>query len=209
MSDQIVDFFSDTSEVNAMMLAVRGKHCFDVGANGGKLAAIFAEHFDEVLALEPAVESFRYLRDHAPDNVLCLQIAASDKTGEVTLLETSNALPLGELVTGWMEGPTWGEETGSRTVRCMSLDSLADCYGWPDFVKIDTEGHECFILRGAVEVFKRGPQFIIEVHTKENGDQCQTFLQELELPYRLIRHEAYRPGSRLWESHYWLVGDGN
>jgi len=38
------------------------------------------------------------------------------------------------------------------------------CNGFPDLVKIDVDGFECSVLRGASQVMRRHPKVAIEVH---------------------------------------------
>jgi hypothetical protein len=114
---------------------------------------------------------------------------------------------MGELVTGdWEE--VWGPGSETRTVPCTTLDTLAGQYGYPDFVKIDTEGHESLIIDGAHKVFSRHPKFIIEIHDLQWGEQIGDYFDEIRLRYDVIRHVSYvdnLDGSKNYHNHYWMV----
>lgn len=204
-----VDYPSDLPEVWDLYPTFSGDLAFDIGANGGMTASILAERFYEVIACEPAEESFEHLVIDAPFNVRTLQIAISDHDGEVILNEVEITRSLGELVTGDSLSPTWGMKFGERCVPCMTLDALAQEFGYPDFVKIDTEGHEIPILQGAQKVFADPLlQFVIEVHSEPDGKQITEFLTDRGYRFRRVSHE-FRPESPYHNVHYWLVSDGN
>ena len=197
---------TDSAEVFQIMQEAKGDTCFDVGANGGYLSAIFAENFNKVIAIEPAMESFSELHSMWQiENLIPLNIALSDHDGEVELGVKRLTKAWGELFTG--DSLThWGPDYDTRTVTSKTMDSLAKKFGIPDFVKIDTEGHEVRVLHGAQTVFQHQPHFVIEVHGESLGDQCREFLHELDVGYRIVRHDAYHPEVGDWFNHYWLVG---
>lgn len=65
------------------------------------------------------------------------------------------------------------------------LDTLVRSQGfaWPGFLKIDVEGAEGAVLRGAPEVLSRKPALVIETHGPGPEDECADVL--LPLGYRL------------------------
>jgi FkbM family methyltransferase len=197
---------TDTDEIFQIMQEATGELCFDIGANGGYLSEIFAGHFKTVLACEPCIESFDFLRAlWQVENIIPLNIAVSDRDGEIELGVKRLTNTWGELFTGDSLSH-WGPDYEKRTVPSKTMDSLAERFGFPDFVKIDTEGHEVKVLAGATKVFEHSPYFVIEVHGASLGEQCSRFLDDLKLSYKLVRHTAYRPEIGDWFNHYWLVG---
>lgn len=202
--DGQVSFVSDTPEVWGLYSTYSGGLAFDIGANGGMTAAIFAQHFDQVIACEPAVESYRHLVKNAALNVLACNLAVSDHDGDVTLREVTITDGFGELVTGDSLTVTWGPQTGERVVPCITLDQLAIRYGQPDFVKIDTEGHETQVLAGGTTVFDSDPQFVIEVHSAADGQWIMDYLIEHDCAWRRIS-EQWSPTPEYRDNHYWIV----
>lgn len=206
-----VPFVSDTSEVWYQYKHFTGELAFDIGANGGMVTEVLAPHFTTVVAFEPCAESCEELRALALDNVIVNQAAVSDVDGTVTLSETDVSTGrFGELVTDPSKSPIghyWGAETGERVVPAVTLDTLFDLYGAPDFIKIDTEGHEAHIVVGGMASLKKHlPTLLIEVHAGHLGSGIQAMLPE----YRWTRfnHEVYEArNSPLVNEHYWLRGE--
>ena len=201
-----VAFNSDTPEVYRLLQAASGKLCFDIGANGGFLAEQFSHNFDMVVAVVPCQESYQHL--HALwhiGNLIPIRKAVSDHEGTVTLGVKKYTHSLGELFTGDTLSH-WGPNQDTRTVACTTLDALAAEYGYPDFVKIDTEGHEWYIMQGGKEVFNKTPQFVIEVHSAENGEHIQDYLLSIFQPFRIVRHIGYNEDHPDYYQHYWIVG---
>lgn len=199
-----VDFRSDPREIWDRYKTYRGDLAFDIGANGGMVANILAANFESVIAFEPCEESFQQLRNSARPNVVPEMVAVSDFDGEVTLLEAEKTMGMGELVTGTSLPMAWGATTGERTVPAITLDAAVETYGIPDFIKIDTEGHELAIVEGGLTFLTdHEPRLLIEVHSEENGKVIRE-----HLAHRLmdeVRHQAYTPDSYYWTNHYYLV----
>lgn len=198
-----VDFQSDTPAVWEALNTVSGTRAFDVGANGGLVSTALASRFEEVVAIEPAHESYARLVETSPANVRCLNVAASDHAGSLTLRVTTLTARLGELFTD--NTLPWGGSLGERTVPAVTLDNLAVLYGYPDFLKVDTEGHEVSVLRGAGHVLCRDPAFVIEVHSAEKGRLVQSFLAMLGLAFGVHYHAGYRDQSPYKLEHYWVT----
>jgi FkbM family methyltransferase len=119
------------------------KLAFDIGANvGTKTQELLAAGYAQVVAVEPLYES-RYPLD---PRVVWLKCIISDTIG------TKDIYPAGTISTiekdfmqGRFAGYTWGEP-----VNCPSttVADLVAAHGSPDYLKIDVEHHEQFVLRG-------------------------------------------------------------
>lgn len=199
MSERWCDFDSDPPYIWQLFATLEGRLAFDVGANGGATARKLSDGFAKVVAFEPAAESYTHLERDLPANVTAVPMALSDAAGPLDLVETDGAGALGELVSDVEPLAAWGERTGSRTVDAWTLDRAANLLGTPDFVKIDTEGHELPIVNGGVEVFGTQPRFLIEVHNEQQGDQLQQLLDAV-----VVRH-VYRKDGWHWRNHYYLL----
>ncbi len=199
-----VDYQSDAQSIWAVLQEASGTLAFDIGANGGLVACSLAERFETVIACEPAVESYAHLVETASPNVTPLNVAVSAQAGTITLRETALTGILGELFTG--DSLPWGDHVGYREVAACTLDGLAVIYGTPDFIKVDTEGHESQVLAGGMGVLATHPNFVIEIHSQENGAAVRHALNAVNLPYDMHHHNAYRTDSAWRRHHYWLVG---
>jgi FkbM family methyltransferase len=201
-----MDAHQDQAGAWDVLCDARGKLAFDIGSNIGQSTAVLAARFDQVVALEPCAEAYEILAAEMPENVFTLESAAADHHGHLVLDEAERSIGTGQLVTG--PGlPMWGDRTGTRTVACTTLDSLARLFGAPDFIKIDTEGSEVAVLAGARQVFNEArPRVIVEVHRAENNQAVRDLLPGYAITE--LRHGGYvRKGGPVWTHHHWLVGE--
>lgn len=197
--------FTDTTVVNGLMVNASGRIAFDIGANGGYVAKLLARAFDKVVAVEPCWESYQYLTPRCPmPGLVPLNVAVSDHIGTLTLGVKKFTETIGELFTG-DSLEEWGPDFETRDVPCTTLDELAKVHGYPDFVKIDTEGHEALIVDGGYNVFVQNPKFIIEIHDERWGKHIQERFDEMHLGYKIIRHNLYPVGEYNYLNHYWMV----
>jgi FkbM family methyltransferase len=197
---------TDPAEVNTVFAEAQGHTAFDIGANCGQSIRRLLPGFTHVIAVEPATESFDYLREHYGDNdrVSLVQAAATDHVGEV-VLEVRDVIGTGQLTTGARGELPWGERHDVRHVPATTVDQLADEFRVPDLLKVDTEGHEVLVLQGAERVLASRPQVIVEIHSHQNGLDCNDILEAAGFDVRLIRHFAYREANWGYDNHYYLV----
>lgn len=132
----------------------------DVGAWYGPWSQRLAKRADHLIAIEPTARH-QVLRKILPANADVINAAASDEAGT------------GEL---WTVGPGTGTEGmssmgrreihgGSMSVPLIRIDDL-DAKD-VRFIKIDVEGHELNVLRGAEETVRRErPRLLVEVEER-------------------------------------------
>lgn len=197
---QRLDRHTDPEPVWNAIKAASGKRAFEIGANIGQAARIMHRGFEEIIAFEPCLESYEILAKESTYKVTAVLCAVSDHDGELVLQEAATSISTGQLVSH--EGLHWGPLVGTRTVPCLTLDTLSVEYGPPDFIKIDTEGHEVEVVRGGSRVFTAKPTVVIEVHRQEN----EAPLRELLPHYDLVKveHWGLRPHSPIRQNHFWL-----
>ncbi|MGX1099289.1 FkbM family methyltransferase [Amorphus sp. MBR-141] len=173
-------------------IVLPGDTVFDVGANVGYTTAFFAHLTGAaglVVALEPSPRTFSYLQRSfgGLPNVELLNIGASHEEGELTfyvpaMLDRASFVP--------MEGAQ------AVLVKTQTLDSLCERYGAPRFLKIDVEGYEPSVLRGASALLSdvNAPVVAFEAWSREDLEMAQSVF------------EAARPG----RMRYWRVNaDGS
>jgi len=130
------------------------------------------------------------------------QVAISDHAGKVTLfLSGAQLTSPGHEV--WERDDIAGAE--QVAVPCLTLDEIAAAEGLPDLVKVDTEGHEAAVLRGAAGVLAAGrASWLTEFHSAGLRQECAAILEAAGYSVETVRHPHYPEGSRLWHQHGWL-----
>ena len=129
-------------------MAQNRRTAIDVGANKGLYAFHLARLFGEVFAFEPLPEMSRFLSRAAPANVKVFPVAASD-TADSALLRMPEGLDeLSSLEPALVDRSAHGTRFHTFAVPRQTIDSFA--FKSVDLIKIDVEGHESAVLRGAI-----------------------------------------------------------
>jgi FkbM family methyltransferase len=156
--------------------------CYDIGGYKGYYAGVMAlKGAKEVYVFEPMpanAEKINKLIELNPSLPIQLKkYAVSDSNGEATFKLMAEET-MGKLETSSFQK----EETAltSVTVETITLDQLvANGIPAPDFIKIDVEGAEEFVLKGAADVLKqKHPFLMIEIHSPEIGKRCFDVLKQ-------------------------------
>lgn len=195
---------------NAQWYGFHGNVGWDVGANCGQSINKMLGLFRTVHSFEPAVESYQYLQEHFGYRLDYIHnIALSDVDGQIRLAALPDKISTGQLITPGTHGmEDWGDvEAGvERFVKARRVDTLIydEAFEVPDFMKIDVEGHEFNILKGAPRLLKDNPPaMLIEIHSPELGEACGDLLKRANYRLETIRHPHYPEGSAMWYQHFW------
>jgi FkbM family methyltransferase len=202
----------DPPEIESQLWAgLGGEVGWDIGANCGQSVPRMRNAARRVVCFEPAQESFEVLQRiyGSVEDFAVRQLAVSDHDGEVTLGVLEQQIATGQLVSPGTHGMEWDPATGwddipNRVVPCRTVDSLAREYGKPDFIKVDTEGHELKVLQGAIVTLARGTDWLIEFHSPELHEACEEILLGGGYDPYVIRHPHYPKGGHMWRQHGWL-----
>jgi FkbM family methyltransferase len=142
----------------------------DVGAHVGLFSLQLAHFFRKMYCFEPAPDTFGLLQQNAAINshgpLTPIQLAISDTTGSVRFEITGRFSGTNRVVDGFLPSDD------AVFVDATSLDAFfKEEGGFPDlaFLKIDTEGHEVSVLRGASEVIARSTWPVILVENAGAG----------------------------------------
>lgn len=141
-----------------------GATVLDVGAHVGYytlLSAVLAGPTGRVVAFEPSPENaaflLRHVRINRLENVRVEQAAVSDRAGTARFGSGSGS------------GTGHLAEAGELTVRTVTVDEVCAEHGLsPDAIKIDVEGAEASVLRGARETLAGArPVVFLSTHGPE------------------------------------------
>ncbi len=141
----------------------------DVGANVGGFAIRMGEHYGEVIAFEPNEYNFKALGKNMELNspktqsVSAWLLAVGDEAKEVEISMRGGGSRISD-------SATRKNNFKHQKVKCITLDGFR--VDKVDIIKIDTEGFEEQVLRGAEKIIKRDkPALLIETHEKTyHGD---------------------------------------
>ena len=134
----------------------------DVGANIGATVLLFSKLAGSVIAFEPSPKALKLLNLNVPANAIVYPVALSDFEGSA-VFEERDSLDLSSF------------SDQGITVPVRTLDSFGL---QPDLIKIDVEGFEPQVLRGATETLKYRPIVIFEALNEEAVKLCRAELPD-------------------------------
>lgn len=156
-----------------------GYRCFDVGGGHGYYAVLLAK------------------RTGAPVLSIDCDAAAVARTRAVV---SRNPYPV--MVVEAVVGAR--EDQDTRT-----LDGIAEQAFVPDFIKMDVEGAEVAVLRGARRILaERHPSLIIEVHGAEVESECLALLRAQGYDPHTVSQRHRLREHRPMAHNRWLVCEG-
>ena len=168
------------------LIAGRCSAYMDVGANVGEYSIFIAKnsrHIDNlsIISVEPSPYTFDLLMSNVEpfDSIKPFNLALSDANGAKVFYEYDD---------GSGRNTLEGETTGIKYKKSYNLevktahDFLMENQITPrfDLVKIDVEGHELPVLKGATETIKKHkPTIAIEIHDFSEDSEIHQYLKSL------------------------------
>ena len=161
---------------------------YDVGAHVGYFSVLMGDIVGSggrVIAFEPRGLNLGYLQRHVSvnncDNIKIVSKALGDHSGHAKL----------ETRTG--SGTGYVSDTGDEDIEITSIDELVESGALPPptFLKIDVEGGEMAVLRGAQKVIEsQRPRMILATHGDAIDAECRALLREWNYDMQDIDHES-------------------
>jgi len=186
----------------ASQLAPRCHYVVDVGANVGRWTGFFkaqAPGMAHYLLFEPSRLALARLAEvFAGDPRITIRPAAvGARAGILSFFEEADAGETSSLVPG-------ASVQGSlaRTVPVVTLDEEIAALGWPraDYIKIDAEGFDFFVLQGARRLLEQRRLGVIQFEYNSSWALAGTslggaveFLRQLGYRLYVIRPESLEP----------------
>ena len=166
---------------------------WDIGACVGDHTDFYLSLGKRVLAVEPNPIAFKCLEHNCPKAKL-LNVAASDTKGELRFTCLENL------------GASRVLQDGEIAVPSVRLDEV-DAYDRVDFVKLDSEGYEPFVLRGMEKIIQKfKPLVFTEVNRGAlalNGFSVESFKSLVEA-FGYVAKSLY-PEKARWEDEQFDV----
>jgi len=168
-------------EENSMEMYTRfhkpsaGEVIWDVGANAGATTYHFSKAVGDsgrVIAWEPDPFNFSYLLKnislHSLSNVTAVNKALSGTTG-TALFDMD-----GSTGAGISEHLVYSQKANRSAVETLSFQDACAQYGVPDFAKLDIEGGEVDVIRGALPFLKANRNIDLSIETHRMRDESST-----------------------------------
>jgi FkbM family methyltransferase len=127
----------------------KDKVALDIGANIGNHSLFFSQHFRQVHAFEPNPKTFQLLDFNAKlaANISAHHFGLGAKKGMLQL--NVDPLNVGEATLVELGARDHGGSKETLDVLIERLDDVVEAFGPIAFVKIDVEGFEADVVRGA------------------------------------------------------------
>jgi len=177
----------EAGDIRALKSFIRpGTVVIDVGANIGFFTRLFARSVSQggkVIAIEPETTNFSRLtamlaREGLSSTVETLQAVAAEKSGTLKL-KINPQHPADHKISD--EG---------TPVKAVSLDDLLAGNHWPpvSLIKIDVQGAEAMVLRGAGEIIRRNrPALFLEI----DDEGLRALNANAEELFKMLREQGY------------------
>jgi FkbM family methyltransferase len=164
---------------------------FDVGANSGTMALQFAKSVPsgKVYAFEPTFYAFSKfiknleLNPELAQRIVPIQTFVSSGTSGETTIKAYASWKVGGVVKEAQHHVHGGIEKSAAGISAISLDDFCEQYKIQrlDFIKIDTDGHELEVLKGARKVISKfTPTIIFEIGQYVMNERGISFSDYLE-----------------------------
>jgi FkbM family methyltransferase len=160
---------------------------YDIGAHFGIFSLAAAQFGGRAIAVDASPAAAQMMENQArlnkcSDRVQILRAAVSDANSAIAMLDS------GVFSDGYFKA-TWRRPKSELTqVQAVTIDQMALQFGPPTHIKVDVEGHEAAVLRGARATVRRfSPILFLELHNEmvavAGDNPCDTLNELAGLHY--------------------------
>jgi len=155
--------------LSALVRRIRGQLFIDVGANIGYYPRLLESNFSRIIAVEPDPLTYAYLKKLIPKNCRSVNAAVAESDGFTLLYRHPDTES---------SRTAYANSWKAVKVPMVSICTLLGDDTSADLVKVDAEGAEMQVLRGAVPVMRRIRSWAIERHTHTQKDELVSFMKQ-------------------------------
>jgi FkbM family methyltransferase len=184
---------------------------FDVGANTGQTRDWFRFYLPKatIYCFEPVRSTFEQLKANADGDPLCMPVneALGDEAGTKTIRLFEGDMTVLNSLRDDVMNHVAGAREETITVNTLDAFCKAQHIDKIDLLKIDTEGYEINVLKGASEMLQSGRISFVYCETGfQKANPRNTYLADLT-EYLAIR-DYYFFGLYQIDHHDWKRGNG-
>ena len=147
----------------------------DIGAYNGDTSIPFIGKFDRIICFEPNPDSFSLLKKHKELECYSYALGNKEATGTLVINDKTNNPEHGSMFEGRTKDWTNGIK---HKVEIKTLDSFK-FFNDVDFIKIDTEQYEYFVIEGALRTIKKNRPVIFFENKRNEADNVVLLLLDL------------------------------
>ena len=180
--DQILDKEQAQEFENFASYCRRDMVLFDIGAHFGVFSLAAAHLGGRAIAVDPSRTGTRMIETLATLNRLkgkiqVVQVAVTDTS------KTMGMLSSGVFSDGYLKVARNRPKAELTQCQAITVDQMSDQFGPPTHIKVDVEGHEAAVLRGAKNTLGNfSPLLFLELHNEmviSDGGDPTSVLEEL------------------------------
>ena len=171
---------------------------FDVGANIGDWSVLAMEINPQlqIHCFEPSAATFQRLQARMRGGAICNNFGLSSLPGEMTLWVFADGAGINSLYKRHGLEDNWGlaEQQRKETVRLETLDVYCQRVGVQilDLMKVDVEGHELDVFKGAKGMLEKGAVKRIQFEFGGCNIDSRVLLKDLFDFFALYHYALYK-----------------
>jgi FkbM family methyltransferase len=175
-----------------------------VGANYGHYTLALAKRFNRVVAFEINEQITVALRQHNRANVEVIHCGLSSEPAQSRLfIPVSDGLALAGWASLNRDNLPGAEELLEIEATLKRLDDFG--FAKVDFIKIDVEGHEIEVLKGAAKTIEAGRPIVLVELKKEHVREVDSWFKQFE--YKHCRLEDFTGLSGHRSNHIYVPAE--